>query len=159
MVWFTDALRFGLYRPATNFLLFADTTRVLAAVADGLYVATASRTYFTSGIGTAEQGQREVLPYGAPAGNVVEIPKARDTDVQLVAWFSHRGWVIAGPGGQVRNAMAERNAVSKFRNGAGLFRETNGVRQFVACLRDGEASGLMAKDYVEFETARRGLAV
>jgi hypothetical protein len=155
VVWRTEALRYGLFRPDWGFLpMFPEDVRVLASVADGLYVATEAATYFDSGIDTDGFGRRMVLPYGAAAGTVVKVPKT-----QLVAWFSHRGWVLAGPGGQIKNAMEDRNAVSKFRAGAGLFRETNGVRQLVACLRDGEASGLMAKDYVDFETARRGSAV
>ena len=159
VVWSTDPLRYGLYRPDRGFLLFPQEARVLASVADGLYVATEAGTYFDSGIDTEGFARRMVLPYGAAAGTAVKVPKT-----QLVAWFSHRGWVLAGPGGQIKNAMEDRNAVSKFRAGAGLFRETNGVRQLLAVLRDpqlslGEASGLMAQDYVEFETGRRGEAI
>jgi hypothetical protein len=154
VVWYTDPLRYGLYRPHTHFWLFPEAVRLMASVADGVYVATEERTYFTSGIDTDALNRAEVLPYGAAAGTVVQVPKT-----QLVAWFSHRGWVLAGPGGQVKNAMEDRNAVSKFRAGAGLFREANGLRQMVAVLRDGEASGLMAQDYVDYETARRGSAI
>ena len=124
----------------------------MASVTDGLYVATEAATYFDSGIDTEAIQPAQVLPYGAAAGRAVEGAE----NATASRGFRTAAGCSPGPAGQVKNAMEERNAVSKFRAGAGLFRETNGVRQFLAVLRDGEASGLMAQDYVDFEMARRG---
>ena len=85
VVWYTDALRYGLYRPDRAFLPSAEEVRVLASVADGLYVATETATWFVSGIDTEAFNQRQILPYGAAAGTAVKVPKAQTRRVVRVA--------------------------------------------------------------------------
>ena len=154
VLWPTDPFRYGLYRPHESFFPFTDEIRMHAAVSDALYVATATRTYLLSGIDTEGLRQREVLPYGAPAGVATRLP---ETD--RIAWFSHRGWVVAGAGGAVKNLMEERNAVAEFARAATLYRESGGLKQLVAVAQAGEPPAGQATDYTDYEIARHGVAL
>lgn len=154
VLWPTEPFRHGLYRPHESFFPFSDEIRMHAAVSDGLYVATAARTHFLSGIDTEGLRIREVLPYGAPAGVARRLP---ETD--RIAWFSHRGWVLGGPGGVVKNLMEERNAVAQFARAATLYRESGGLKQLIAIAQEGEPPAGQATDYTDYEIARHGVAL
>ncbi len=41
--------------------------------------------------------------------------------------------------------------------GKPLFRESNGIRQLLAVLKEGEQSGLLADDYVDYEVGKKGI--
>ncbi|MGH8471094.1 MAG: hypothetical protein ACREVJ_01205 [Gammaproteobacteria bacterium] len=151
----TCPLRYDLSMPAQDDIPFEHPIRVVTDVTDGLYVATDTLTYFVTGLDTDALSMREVLPYGAPAGEAVELP---GTSARV--WFSHRGLVQAGPQGQIVTRMDGAVAVSRFAKClAVLYRESAGIKQIVATLRSGEASDLAAQDYVDYELARRGSAV
>lgn len=154
VLWPTDPYRHGLYRPHESFFPFADEIRMHVAVSDGLYVATPTRTYFLSGMDTEALRQREVLPYGAPFGVATRLP---GTD--RIAWFSHRGWVLAGAGGVVKNVMEDLNAVASFARAATLYREQGGLKQIIAIAQEGMAPPGQARDYTDYEIARHGVAL
>jgi hypothetical protein len=153
VVWMTEPLRYGLVKPHKSFLMFPSEVTVIKAVTDGIFIC-ADKTYWISGTDTTAFQQREVLPYGAVKGTGIDIP-----DSDNVAWFSERGAIVAGLEAQVSNLQEERSAVSKFQNGAMLWREHRGLRQLVATLGSGEQSSFLAPDYVELEVARRGDAI
>jgi hypothetical protein len=146
-------LRYGLVKPHRNFMMFPGEVTVIKAVADGIYVC-ADKTYWVTDIDTTNLQQREVLPYGAVKGTGIDIPKSDN-----VAWFSQHGMVIGGLEAQLSNVQEEKSAVSKFTNGAMMFRESRGLRQLVATLGGGEQSAYLAPDYAALEIARRGDAI
>ena len=133
--------------------MFASEVTLLASVADGLYIC-ADKTYWRADIDTDQFQQREVLPYGGVRGTAIDIPMSDN-----VAWFSPRGIIVAGLQGQVASVQEDKSAVSDFDSGAMLFREQSGLRQIVASLAGGTESPLLAKDYQQLETARRGEAI
>lgn len=130
-VVFTDALRYGLYHPDKNFLTFPHPVQMLAAVPDGLYVATTHKTYFLDGIDTDAIHQREILPYGAAHGTLTEIPES-----PFKAWWSEKGFVLAGPEGQTQNLSDERLTLPSFPAGCAYAPARGGLKQLVAVLRD-----------------------
>lgn len=150
ILWFTDALRYGLVKPMKGFLQFPKRITVVKAVDDGLYVCS-DRTYWVSGVDTPQFHQREVLPYGGVFGTGINIP-----NFDAVAWFSKRGIVFGGENGEVLNIMQDRVAVAEYGYGAMLWREHKGIRQIVADLWGGELNTYAAADYVALETARGG---
>jgi hypothetical protein len=150
ILWFTEALRYGLVKPMKGFLQFPKRITVVKAVDDGIYVA-AVKTYWISGVDTPQFHQREVLPYGGVYGTGVNIP-----NFDAVAWFSKKGIVFGGENGEVLNIMEDRVAVGTYGYGAMLWREHKGIRQLVADLWDGELNTYAAPDYVALETARGG---
>lgn len=149
-VYFTDPLRYGLVRRATNFLLYSEKVAVLLAVKDGLYICS-DRTYFLTGIDTQDQAQIAVLPYGAVDGTGAHI---RNSD--SVAWVSPRGFIVAGPQGQVKNLTENQIAMSNFAEGVMLFVEQDGERKLYALLRGGTENYHAAADYIALEVDRRG---
>ena len=153
VVWFTDALRYGLVKPHRNFLQFPEPVTVMKAVADGIYIC-ADQTYWISGVDTSEFQQIPVLPYGAVSGTGINLPESDN-----VAWFSEHGVIIGGLEAQVTNVQEDKSAVGKFENGAMVFRKQRGLRQIVATLGTGVQSAFLAPDYVALETARRGNAI
>jgi len=153
VVWYTDAMRYGLVKPHMNYLQFPSDVTVMKAVADGIYIC-ADQTYWISGVDTNEFQQRAVLPYGAVKGTGLDIPKSDN-----VAWFSDFGIVIGGLEAQITNVQEDKSAVSNFENGAMIFREQRGLRQIVATMGTGVESSYLAPDYVTLETARRGSAI
>lgn len=153
VVWFTDALRYGSVRFASNFMMFPERVTLMKAVADGIFIC-ADKTYWVSGVDTSEFQQLVVLPYGAVYGTGINLPESDN-----VAWFSEDGLIIAGLEAQVTTVQDDRSAVSTFENGAMLFRKTKGLRQFLATLGSGVQSDFLAPDYVALETSRRGNAI
>ena len=150
IVWFTMALRYNLVMPMKGFLLYPERVTVLKAVDDGIYIC-ADKTYYVSGVDTPSFRQRDVLPYGGVYDTGLKIP-----NFDAVAWFSKRGLVFGGEGGEVLNVMQDRVAVSEYGSGTMMWREHKGLRQFVANLWDGDLTNYAAPDYVALETLRAG---
>jgi hypothetical protein len=71
-----------------------------------------------------------------------------------VAWFSEKGYVVGGNGGELRLAQDTNVAVSKYEHGAVLYREDRGVRQLASALRGATQSQFVASDYAEAELVR-----
>ena len=153
IVWFTDAMRYGLVKPQRGFLQFPSEVTVMKAVADGIYIC-ADQTYWVSGVDTTEFQQIPVLPYGAVRGTGINLPESDN-----VAWFSVEGVIIGGLQAQLTNVQEDKSAISQFKNGAMVFRKQRGLRQIIATLGTGTQSAFLAPDYVSLETARRGNAI
>lgn len=150
VVYYTDPLRYGLVRPATNFYLFPTTVTVMLDVVDGMYFC-ADQTYFLTGVDTQDFLQRPVLPYGGVTGTGEHV-----TNSDAVYWFSPRGFVLGGPSGQAQNLSEDMVAVSAFAQGASMLREYAGKRQLIMVLSNGVENYHVAEDYRTAETTRRG---
>jgi hypothetical protein len=150
VVAYTEPLGYGLFAWSRNFLLFGEDVTLLASVDDGLYVA-ADKTFFLSGPTPNEFVRKDILPYGA-----VKYTASYDTQGDAVSWFSHRGLVVGGPSGQVKNVQEERVGVDRYLDGASFLREAEGLRHVVTVLnRSQMASGLAVSDYAEAEIRRK----
>lgn len=146
-VFYTEPLAYGLCDRRKNWLPFAAAPTVVAGVEDGLYIC-ADETYFWNG-----EQLREVLPYGAAFGSLAPMP---DGGEWAWTWYSDRGQVVAGNGGQVKNlqeAMLAPEAASK---GASMLYEADGMKQVVSLFQSrGVESGAKATSFVDMEVRRK----
>lgn len=161
VVWFTEALRYGLHNQQRNFLLFNHDIAIVKAVVDGLFIATTERTYFYAGTGPDQFTPRIVLPYGAIKGTGITFPKTeqasgrRSADAGVVVgWFSERGFVKGMSGGAVQLGDKERIMLGMYGEGAAMYRETDGIRQVIGTMRRQSSSGLVSRDFAEAEVRR-----
>lgn len=120
-----------------DFLAFDSDVTMIAPVKDGFYASDSNQTWFFP---EAEDGsiarQEPVLSYPAIKGTVVEMPPNEEEQKPYMAWFSTRGWILAGDGGAAKNATEDDvDVLQTIERGAALFRELNGRRELVSALR------------------------
>ena len=150
----TDPLNYELVMPHKFFFQFAERITVVLPTQDGVYVV-ADKTYFIKDVDTDNLVQVDSVPYGAAFGSGIEIGNKANE----VAWWSEKGLVIAGPGGDAKNVMLDNVAVSNFEQGKLIYREQDGMKQILAVLQNGMQSLYAADDWVASEIARRGNAI
>ncbi len=128
-IYYSEPWAYGLYNPLRGYIPLAGIT-VLEPGQTGVYVATAEKTYWLSGL-DVDQVERvvELLPYGAVEGSATRIENSND-----IAWFSARGLVVGSQDGQAKNMQEENVAVGVAQVGATLYREQGGMRQIIASL-------------------------
>lgn len=145
-LYHTEPMWPHLHNPVTGFLQFAGEITMHASVGTGLFVATTSKTYFITGIGTDEVLQREVLGVGAAPGSAVVLPDER------VAWFTRYGQAIGAADGSVSLPNRASYAPELGSIGAAGVLEHNGNQMVVTNMR-GEVQGnrLQARDFASLE--------
>lgn len=163
VVFYTEALRYGLCKLSENFLLFPERVTVFEPVLDGIYVATDS-TYFLSGDEPAKFQQFVASPYTAVEGTGLQLDsnvfKLQNVDGKVAYWFGERGAMLGLSGGKVLPVMETQVAVSQYNAGVSLFRETDGIRQMVTALRGkGDVASFMAGDSVTAIVERHGIVI
>lgn len=153
IVYFTDALRYGLHDSKHGYYMFPERVTLLKAVDDGLFVSS-DTTYFLDGSPKpATQGSsvslRPVLPYKAVEGASCNVPNSHD-----VMWLSERGIVRGGAGGQVANLTEDQIAMDQTDRAALGVLEIDGFKGVMAIMRESRLSPLASDDYVESEVER-----
>lgn len=145
----TTPLRYGMYDPEEDFLMYPARVTLLQAHDDGIY-ASADQTYFEASPFTDAHRRVPTLPYRAVEGAALHLPESSD-----VVWLSERGFIQGGAGGAVKNLTEERLAVSRYERATlGIF-EHDGHKAIVAIARaEGLANRLVAADYNDAEAAR-----
>jgi len=151
-LYWSEPFRYGVFRPSSNFIQFAQPGSLIAPTQDGIYVGTLGpngegEVGFLSGFEFGSQPYRMVTPYGAYPGTLVNFPHA----TQMV-WASPEGFVVADNGGQVTNISFDKVAFPAALRGGSMVREGNGIRQIVTGLAvNGVANGMTAADYFDAE--------
>lgn len=157
-VLFTEALRYGLTRPAQGIYMFPSNVVLLEPVADGVFVGTKEGVVFINGTDPYDVVQQNVLSHEPVPNAVTRVPgefmEAGDSTVPV--WWSADGAMVAGlPGGKITQLSKDRLAVPGFSTGALLYREQRGMAQVVSALsRGSEQSGMSATDSVVTEVRR-----
>jgi len=150
-VLFSEPFYYGITRRATNFYGFGSDVTMMIDTTDGLYIA-ADKTYFLPNAGAKDAGQREVLDYGAVPNSVI---RAVDNIEGNVAWFSDRGFVIAGPGGQVKNIMDDAISPKAYTKSRAFWRAQDGIKQLVGVTGGGgRQDSFVASDFIDAELVR-----
>lgn len=149
-LYYSEPWAYGLYNPLRGYIPQAGIT-LLEPGQTGVYVATAGKTYWLSGL-DVDQVERvsELLPYGAIEGSAAHLENSND-----IAWFSVRGLVIGTQDGQVKNMQEENIAVGAAQAGATLYREQDGMRQLVAAVSGAQESRAAANSYMTMEVVRK----
>lgn len=120
-----------------NVITFADEIRIFEPVKHGLWVVTATKTFFLAGSGPEDFVLAEVLPYGGTRGTSVHVPHSDD-----VIWYSARGAVVGNSGGEAKNIQEANYAAPSATAGSATIIESRGVRKYVVSLNDPTPSPL-----------------
>lgn len=160
---YTEALRYGLYRPVENYIQFPARITVIQPVSAGVFVV-ADKTYYLSGQDIKEAQLLVVDPNSGVEGTGMAVD-AELFDIDGVAgslayWFGASGAMIGLPDGSVQPIMQDMVAVSGYNRGTTLFREVDGIRQMVTAVRGkGQGSSFGAGDSATAEVIRHGISV
>lgn len=158
---YSDALRYHLYKPETDFIVFPDRITMVEPSLDGLFVAS-DKIYFLEGGDPKDFKLSPVADIKAVEGTAQVVSgllfPALKLSHNVVYWFTERGPYVGLPGGQAQALMDTRLAVDAFVRGATLLREEDGRRQLVTSLYgDKDASTFATTDYSVIEIRRNAV--
>lgn len=149
-LYYSEPWAYGLYNPLRGYIPLPGIT-LLEPGQTGVYVATADKTYWLSGL-DVDRIERtvELLPYGAVEGSATRFENSND-----IAWYSTRGLVIGSQEGEVKNVQEETVAVGAAQTGATLYREKDGMRQLVSSVAPPATTRAAASSYMTIEVRRK----
>lgn len=148
-LYYSEPYMLGLLRPSHGFVQYPADITVVEPTSGGLWVC-ADQTYWYAGLDIASAKQSAALPYGGVAGSGGQVPNSND-----VFWLSPRGLVVATQTGEVKNVQEETVAINPVGYGAALFREENGLKQFVESTFAPNQNRMAAASYMSAELIRR----
>lgn len=128
-LYFSLPYNMGLYRPAFDYILLPEEITLVAPVEGGVYLATASETYFLPGGDLSSADMVKVANFGAVKGTM-----ERDPDSLDVMWFSSQGPVMGNAAGQITAPQERSVAFPSATHGASIWRESNGLRQLISAI-------------------------
>jgi hypothetical protein len=149
VLWYTEPYAYGRVKRQTNFFQFPAEISIVASVPDGIYLV-ADRHYFMAGQEPTTFEAVRGWPYKAVKGTAVKVPNSRD-----VMWMSERGAVRGTVQGSIKNLQEDHVAVDLGTSGCAMFREQDGLRQYVATYTSTGYSPLASAEWVANETIRR----
>jgi hypothetical protein len=146
ILYHSQPFSMGLHRPATDFIPFPADIRIIAPLNPGvLIVGTEQSHWLISGSLAQPESMVEIAPYGAVAGTMTEVPNSK-----ALMWFTARGQVSASPSGELSLLQDAQIQFPRAHIGAGVFRETNGMRQYLATLANPVSSGaVVARSFID----------
>jgi len=133
VLWASLPFNLELIDYTKDYLPFDADIVMVADVANGIYVATADKTYFLSGNDPQDFVSIEALNYGAIRSAPVKADKVRDGSNAML-WASPKGAIAGFDGGQVLNITEGVFTFGSADNSAGVYREINGQRHLVISL-------------------------
>lgn len=135
-LFYSQPYSLGLHKPASDYIPFKSDIKLIASLSPGvLIVATEDEHWRISGeINQATAVQ--IAPYGAVEGTMAEVPNSKS-----LMWFTPRGQLRAGQDGSIELLQDAQIQFPTAPLGAGVFRETNGMRQYIASLSQPVPSG------------------
>lgn len=148
--WHSEPFAFSHFKLAQNFVQYEHDIAVMEPVEAGMWVATTARTYLLGGETAESPVQREVVSYGAIPGTGVKDPATGNA-----MWYSTRGAVTGTRDGQIVNMQEANVAADTGAAGAAVLRERDGIKQFIASVRDSTVSPLAATSFIEMEVIRK----
>lgn len=162
IAWYSEALYYGVYKPAENFFVFAADVTVFEPVDDGIYVV-AEVAFFLAGDDPKKMQQQPVHLSQGIEGTGLTVDAAlvmKDAVGQAAYWYGNAGAMLGMRGGQVVPLMENRVALPAYEKGATMLREHNGIRQLVTALYgSGETSSFTMGDEASVEVIRNGIVI
>lgn len=164
-LYYTEPLRYGLYRPHLNYLPLPGRIEDAVAVNGGLYVGTDRATFYFGGEDPKSMQRQQVAPNGMVAGTAIAVrgqifgDGAANDDVGV--WWSTAGELIRGSGGVSLVTLTRgRLGLPRYVAGATLAREFDGLSQIVSSLRGAdEPSSVGARDRAVARVFRNGIEI
>jgi hypothetical protein len=155
-LYVSEPWKFNLYNPLDGTIPFLKAPLVVAALESGVFVATASHTYWLAGDLVTELGLRQVLPYGALARSDRLIPNAKP---KAAVWMTPRGMVRGTDDGAAVNLQEGAIAGAGGDSAATLYREHDGARRAITAVQNAETTVTAAQSWMEAEVIRKGIAL
>ena len=155
----TQAMNYGLTRPATDFVMFPAEPTMVKSVVDGLYVGTQHDVVFLAGddLPLFKQKQADALP-PIPGSALVVDGGLFGEPGRGIVWLTRRGWVFGSTGGRVKRLTESQMSLPSYDRAAALYREHDGMRQVMTFVKGGgEAAG--ASDSYTTEIVRNGRVI
>lgn len=151
VVWASEVHAMERFQRATRFLQFPGPVNVFAPVADGIYVATDTRTWFLRGTELGALKFEEALTCGAVPGTAATLDSAEldedDDNGQAppsspaAIWLSTDGVVVGRTGGQVQKLTMDAYGIPVGLRGAAIVRAARGYVSYLASVAGSAASG------------------
>lgn len=167
-LWYSEPLRYGLTRPAANWITYAGAPSLLLAVGSaeagsGLFVAAGARTYWQSGADPRSWQRVIAYPHGAVAGTGMVAPGSYfglETTQPVAYWLASNGvFCIGSPGGSV-SPFSERTFVADpAEQGTTLLREVDGIRQAITVTRGNRRGAFALRDQASARVFRNGVEI
>lgn len=163
-LYYTLALRFGLFKVHETYVRFPHTITGVSAVDNGIYVGTRKGAFFLVGNDAKAMELRPVDAFGVVENTLQACRATFGLDVpanELAAvWWSTNGTLMrGGPGGAVALTKG-RLAVPTFTAGSLMVREQDQLQQLVSVLRGAEnTSPLAARDAATVSVVRNGVVI
>jgi hypothetical protein len=146
---YSEAYTLGLRNPTKGFIQFPGEITVVESTHGGLWVC-ADQTYWLPGLDISAASLEEALPYGGVLGSSGRVPNSND-----VYWMSPRGLIRATAEGEAQNLQEAKVATGPAGYAAGMFREVDGLKQFVHATFAPDPNHMAATSYMEAEIVRR----
>lgn len=163
LLWWTELYLYTLVDATRNFAQFESEITNLGTVNNGVYVGTEKSTFFLGGDKAPLKRDWVVDEHMYP-GSMIRVdatavlPKLNLTSKGALMYMSNGGISVALDGGLVIPMTAGKVVIPDALSVAALFREQDGVSQYVGVADHGgtPVSNTRIGDYVEAEIRRRG---
>jgi hypothetical protein len=161
VLFFSDALRYHLYSPEREFIVFPERITMIEPVVDGLYVSS-DRVYFLQGGDPTKYSLNPATPVKAVEGTSLVVPghlfPALKISQNVAYWFTEHGPYVGAPGGETQALLDTRVAVNAYVMGTTQLREEAGRRQLVTSMYGShESTGFAATDSSVIEIRRNSV--
>jgi hypothetical protein len=134
IIWYSEPFGYGWFDMARNFIPMASRIRMIAPVADGLYVSDDEGTWFLHGATPKEFARRQVQTAPAIEGTDVRCDGHKIHALQVSGpvqiWASTDGIIVGANGGQTINITEGRLTYPPARYGCGAIIDG----RYVTCL-------------------------
>ena len=144
VLYYSQAQRYGLSKPGSDFYLFAEPITTLEIVDNGIYVV-ADKTYFIGGADPQDATLREVSNLTSIAGTGITLDASYfnlEYNGKVAFWFSNQGGVIGLPSGVIKEFSKDRLAVpNDLTKGSTTYIEDNGIHKLITAM-DLDGSGI-----------------
>lgn len=121
-----------------NFIPVGEQVTNLGAVTDGLFITTATRSYFYSGRNPAEMTVDQQAPFGAVPNTMLQVDGrvlGEGQNTLGLLWTSSRGICAGLPNGTLVNVTQQQVKELSGIEGTALLRERNGQKHYIAVLQ------------------------
>ncbi len=149
--YYSHPYRYESFDLVRRYFSFPGRITLFAAVNDGVFLATAERTWFLAGRDPAQMQVADVFNYGAiegtaaktEVGKVKALSEAQEGEPSgmAVMWTTSHGVCVGTDGGRAINMTEREFSFPSAQRGAGLVRQVRGYTQYLSIL---EGTGVAA---------------
>jgi hypothetical protein len=146
-LYFSEPLRYGACDYSVDFQMFPAPIQLVVGLSTGLFIA-ADKTYFWGGP-DSDDALRVVGEYTGVANSVTYLPNNTDA-----IWLSSRGIARGSLDGTVTLLTDGKLATSYAGHGGTLYRESDGIKQFIGAASQTSPTTLLASDFMGISIVR-----